>query len=173
MILTGPKIVEEWEAGKIDIRPLDRSQVNPNSYDFRLGPVIKTYTNYLLDPKFPNHITETFIPKDGLVLLPGRIYLGHTVEIMGSDYYVPIIRGKSSTARLGLFVHVTADLIDIGSHNQWTLQMNPVQPIKIYPNMRIGQVTFWRVQGEIVLYTGKYQGPIGPMESLIHLDFSE
>lgn len=173
MILTGPEIIREWKSKKIDIRPFNLNQVNPNSYDFRLGATLKTYTNYVLDPRVPNPTVETIIPEEGLVLMPGRIYLGHTHEIMGSDFYVPIIRGKSSTARLGLFVHVTADLIDIGSHNQWTLQMNPVQPIRLYPHMRIGQVTFWKVKGRIVLYAGKYQGSLGPTESRIHLDFEE
>lgn len=173
MILTGSEIIKEWQAGRIDIRPFNYDQVNPNSYDFRLGSIIKTYSNYILDPRLPNPTVETIIPESGLILQPGRIYLGHTFEIMGSDYYVPIIRGKSSTARLGLFIHVTADLIDIGSHNQWTLQLNPVQPIKLYPNMRIGQVTFWKVMGKITLYKGKYQGSMGPCESLIHLDFEE
>lgn len=173
MILTGLEIKKEWEAGRIDIRPFTLDQLNPNSYDFRLGSLIKTYTNYILDPRHQNPAVGLEIPEDGLVLQPGRIYLGHTAEIMGSDYYVPIIRGKSSTARLGLFIHVTADLIDIGAHNQWTLQMNPVQPVRVYPNMKIGQVTFWKVVGEINLYKGKYQGSMGPMESQIHVDFDQ
>lgn len=102
---------------------------------------------------------------------PEMIYLGHTREVMGSDHYVPIIRGRSSTARLGLFIHVTADIIDIGSHNQWTLQLHAVQPVKVYPNMLIGQVTFWTILGEISLYRGKYQGAMGPRESEIYKDF--
>ena len=173
MILTGPEIVKEWKSNRIDIRPFNPHQINPNSYDFRLGDVFKTYANYVLDPRVQNATVETKIPEEGLVLMPGRIYLGHTLEIMGSDFYVPIIRGRSSTARMGLFVHVTADLIDIGSHNQWTLQLSPVQPIRVYPGMRIGQVTFWKVKGRIVLYDGKYQGSMGPTESRIHLDFEE
>jgi dCTP deaminase len=171
VILTGPEIQREWSNGRIDIRPFEPAQINPNSYDFRLGATLKTYVNYVLDPQYPNAATELLIPSDGIVLQPGRIYLGHTLEVMGSDHYVPIIRGKSSTARLGLFIHITADVIDIGSHNQWTLQLNPVQPIRLYPNMRIGQVTFWTVVGEITLYEGKYQGSMGPIESQIHSDF--
>lgn len=99
--------------------------------------------------------------------------MGHTLEVMGSDHYVPIIRARSSVARLGLFVHVTADLIDIGSHNQWTLQLHAVQPVKVFPNMLIGQVTFWEPLGEIELYKGKYQGLMGPQPSQIYHDFEE
>ena len=72
---------------------------------------------------------------------------------------------------MGLFIHITADLIDIGSYNEWTLQLHAVQPVKVYPNMLIGQVTFWKVQGEIKLYNGKYQGSKGPYESQIYKDF--
>ncbi|NKY28233.1 dCTP deaminase [Nocardia gamkensis] len=173
MILTGSEIARQRDLGRIEIKPFSAGQINPNSYDFRLGSIIKTYTDYVLDSRRRNPTSMISIPDSGLVLNPGRIYLGHTLEIMGSDHYVPIIRAKSSTARLGLFVHVTADIIDIGSHNQWTLQLNPVQPVRVYPGMLIGQVTFWRVTGEITLYAGKYQGSMGPVESLVHLDFSD
>lgn len=172
MILTGPEIAREHELGRIKITPFRSDQINPNSYDFRLGRTMKTYVSNILDARVYNPVDEWLIPDSGLVLQPGKIYLGHTCETMGSDHYVPIIRGKSSTARLGLFVHITADMIDIGSYNQWTLQLNAVQPLRIYPNMRIGQVTFWRVHGEVVLYAGKYQGSVGPAESQVHLDFN-
>lgn len=157
--------------GNIQIDPFEPNQISPNSYDFRLGTKIKYYRNKVLDPKLKQPVEEISIPKDGYILEPGRIYLGHTHEIMGSDHYVPIIRGRSSTARLGLFVHITADIIDIGSHNQWTLQLYAVQPVKIYPYTLIGQVTFWCVMGQIELYNGKYQGSLGPFESHIYKDF--
>jgi dCTP deaminase len=151
MILTGLEIVKEWKAGRIEIEPFRADQINPNSYDFRLAKSLSVYSNHVLDPRKENPQEEILLPESGLVLQPGRIYLGRTQERMGSDYYVPIIHGKSSIARLGLFIHVTADLIDIGYHEQWTLQLNPIQPIRIYPDMRIGHATFSKVFGEIVL----------------------
>ncbi len=151
MILTGLEIVKEWQAGKIEIDPFSRDQINPNSYDFRLADSIKIYTNSILDPRRANPTEEIQLPESGLVLQPGRIYLGRTKESMGSDQYVPLIHGKSAIARLGLFIHVTADLIDIGFHGQLMLQLNPIQPVRIYPDMRIGHVTFSKVFGEIVL----------------------
>ena len=84
---------------------------------------------------------------------------------------MPIIRGKSSTGRIGLFVHITADLIDIGSHGKLTLMLHSVQPVRIYPGMRIGQVTFWSTVGDIELYTGKYQHSKGPQASQTYKDF--
>jgi dCTP deaminase len=173
MILTGPEICKQRDARRIQIDPFHQDQINPNSYNFRLGSTIKWYRNRVLDVKVRQDVETAVIPEEGFVLDADKIYLGHTAETMGSDYYVPIVRGRSSTARIGLFVHVTADLIDIGSHNEWTLQLHAVQPLRIYPGMIIGQVTFWMPEGEIALYQGKYQGSVGPKESEIYRDFLE
>jgi dCTP deaminase len=170
MILTGSEIYKNVQNGKIIIDPFCTQQLNPNSYNFRLGKRIIAYENHILDPYKNNPTKEFVIPESGITLYPNTLYLGHTEEKMGSEHYVPIIRGRSSTGRLGLFVHITADLIDIGSINQWTLQMYAVQPITIYPGMLIGQVTFWQTTGDITLYKGKYQGSMGPVASLVHKD---
>lgn len=171
MILTGDEIKKQVLRKRIIINPFCAEQLNPNSYNFRLGRQLKVYKNYLLDPKIKQETKIIDIPDSGIILEPAKLYLGHTEEIMGSKHYVPIIRGRSSTGRLGLFIHITADIIDIGSINQWTLQMHAVQRIKIYPGMLIGQVTFWVPKGKIILYKGKYQGSRGPMESQIYKDF--
>jgi dCTP deaminase len=173
MILTGNEIQSEVENGRIWITPFDPNNVQPNSYDFHLGSTLIRYTVDVLDSRQDNPYERFEIDDRGFVIEPDRLYLGHTFETMGSNTYVPIIRGRSSVARLGLFIHITADLIDIGSRNQWTLQLHAVQPLRIYPGMLIGQVTFWCVQGKISLYTGKYQGSTGPWPSKSHLDFTK
>ncbi|MBI3631284.1 MAG: dCTP deaminase [Candidatus Staskawiczbacteria bacterium] len=129
------------------------------------------YTSEVIDPKIESHYEEIRIPKDGLVLGAGDFVLGHSNERIGSDFYVPLIHGKSGTARTGLFVHVTADLIDIGSHGVSTFQLYATLPIRLYSNMLIAQVSFWVPFGDIILYKGKYQNSIGPCPSMIHKDF--
>ena len=171
MILTGNSIKECVENGDITISPFDYKKLNPNSYNFCLGDYVYIYKNEVLDAKDEQETIRIDIPDEGLILMPDKLYLGFTNEIMGSEKYVPIISGRSSTGRLGLFVHITANLIDIGSINQWTLQMHAVQPVKIYKGMIIGQVTFWKPTGEINLYNGKYQGSRGPVSSQIWKDF--
>jgi len=171
MILTGSEIHRQVEKGRITIDPFDDRQLNPNSYNFRLGHMLKVYVNDVLDPRRPQATRDIPLDDTGHTLEPDRIYLGHTVEVLGSDHYVPIIKGRSSSARLGLFVHVTADLIDIGSHGQSTLQLFAVQRVRVYPGMLIGQVTFWIPEGPINLYNGKYQASRGPVPSLIYRDF--
>ena len=171
MILTGSEILKNIQSGKIVIDPFDESQLNPNSYNFTLGNKLLLYNNYVLDAKKDNDVREITIPEDGITLGHGTVYLGHTEEIIGSDYFVPIIRGRSSIGRLGLFVNITSDLIDIGSKNQLTLQLNAVQPVTIYPGMQIGQVTFWLPIGEIEKYRGKYENTRGPVASKMYMDF--
>lgn len=171
MILTGNAIDECVKSGDITIVPYDVENLNPNSYNFHLGDYVLVYKNEILDPKQPQPTEQIEIPDDGLVLRPNLLYLGYIKERMGSEKYVPIINGRSSTGRLGLFVHITANLIDIGSINNWTLQMHAVQPVRIYKGMPIGHVTFWKPFGKIRLYDGKYKDSTGPMESQIWKDF--
>ncbi|MEP3345025.1 MAG: dCTP deaminase [Litoreibacter sp.] len=172
MILTGLEINKCQIDGSIIIDPFDPEQVNPNSYDFRLGETLLRYTDDVVDPRQDNSCEVVAIPDTGLVIQRGAFFLGNTREVMGSNHYAPIIRAKSSVARLGLFVHVTADLIDIGSVNQFTLQMYATHDVRIFAGMLVGQVTFWKPQGEISLYDGKYQGSRGPVASRSHLDCS-
>jgi len=171
MILTGEEIKKKVKSNEIVINPFDENAINPNSYNFRLGDYVKVYKNKILDSKIKQECEIINIGKDGLLLSPDILYLGYTMEEMGSCSYVPIISGRSSTGRLGLFIHITADLIDIGSINHWTLQLHAVQPVRIYKEMPIGQVTFWKPFGDIVLYNGKYQGSKEPKESQIWKDF--
>lgn len=171
MILTGPAIASRVKDGDIRIEPFDAQLAQPNSYDFHLGDQIGWYTSRVLDCARENPFEQHPIPTDGFELQPDRIYLASTRERIGSDHVVPIIRARSSIARLGLFVHVTADLIDLGSFGQLTLQLHAVQPVRIYPGILIGQVTFWEATGERVLYDGKYQHSQGPQPSKAYLDF--
>lgn len=167
MILTGTEIVRETEAGRIHLIPLVTSQVTSNSYDLRLGSELLFYTDEVLDTrKAPKFRIEKIGP-EGHLLEKGSFCLGASVEIVGSNHYVPIIHAKSGIARMGLFVHCTADLIDIGSKGNITFQLYATLPIRIYPNMLLAQVSFWVPKGEIVLYDGKYQSSVGPQASKV------
>lgn len=171
MILTGSEILKNVENEKIIIDPFNIDQLNPNSYNFTLGRQLLVYDDYVLDAKAENKTHKIEIPDEGITLAPGTVYLGHTTERIGSKYFVPIIRGRSSIGRLGLFINITADLIDLGSIGQLTLQLNAVQPVRIYPGMKIGQVTFWTILGETAEYAGRYQHSEGPVASKMYEDF--
>jgi len=171
MILSGLKIKEEVKNKKITINPFDEYDINPNSYNYTLGDYVKVYKNYELDSKLKQEVEIINIPEEGLVIEPDKIYLGFTNEVIGSNYYVPIITGRSSTGRLGLFVQITSDLVDIGFCGRLTLQLHSTQPVRIYKEMKIGQIMFWRVFGNVDLYHGKYQQSDQPRESEIWRDF--
>ena len=172
MILSGKKIIEEVENKKILIHPFNIDDINPNSYNYTLDEYIKVYENGILDPKKKMKTRLIKIPDEGMILEPNKLYLGCTKEIIGSDYYVPVITGRSSTGRLGLFVQITSDLVDIGFKGKLTLQFCATQPVKIYKGMKIGQVMFWKILGDVKLYNGKYQNSKEPRQSEIYKDFS-
>ena len=171
MILTGKKIFEEAKAGRIDLDPFSPDRITTNSYDLALGRTVIRYTADIIDPREPAPFEEMIIPEDGLLLNKGDFVLGHSKERLSSDFYVPIIHGKSGTARMGLFVHVTADLIDIGSHGVTTFQLYATLPVRLYAGMLIAQVSFWKPLGNIELYNGKYQNSTGPRPSMTYKDF--
>ena len=96
MILTGSEIRRAVRQGHITIEPFSNSQVGPNSYDFRLGDRCMTYLADQLDCAKENHTCAVHFDKEGLLLSPAKIYLFNTLERMGSEQFVPIIRGRSS-----------------------------------------------------------------------------
>ncbi len=171
MILTGNKIQKEVGKNKIRINPFNLNRITTNSYDLRLGKNLIQYTSKTLDPKKKANFKKIVIFEKGYLMKPGTFLLGETTEKIGSNFYVPIIHAKSGIARMGLFVHVTANLIDIGSYGKSTLQLFSTLPIKLYPGMLIAQVSFWKPKGKIVLYNGKYQNSDGPRPSLAYKDF--
>jgi dCTP deaminase len=149
MILTGAEILEQHKIGRLRIDPFHPDQISPNSYDFRLGDVLEVYEREELDSRADNPKKHIRIPDDGIVLRTDRVYLAQTQEEIGSDTFVPMIHARSSVARLGLFIHVTCDVIEMGSYDRSILQLHAVQPVRIFKGMRIGQVTFWSVTGKI------------------------
>lgn len=172
MILTGHAIQEAANLGDIFISPFNADQVGPNSYDFRLGRRCRVYCDAELDCARDNPTKELPFGNDGLLLQPDRVYLFNSFETIGSARYVPIIRGRSSVGRLGVFIDITADLIDLGSIGQLTLQLHAVMPVRVYPMMSIGQVTFWKPEGHVQPYAGKYKGLESPVPSLGYIDLA-
>lgn len=171
MILTGSEINNQFNDGHIHISPFDASSLNPNSYDIRLGNNFLTYTDPIVDTRSELSVKERQIGDDQpLTLDRGEFILGASKEFIGSNKFVPIIHAKSGIARCGIFVHVTANLIDIGSRGQITFQIFATIPVTIYPGMKFAQISFWKPEGKILLYDGKYQGSKGPCISKSYQD---
>ena len=104
MILSGKEIKKQVKEGSIAIDPFTDEQINPNSYNLRLHPDLLVYDNDILDMREKNSASPLVIPEDGLLLEPHKLYLGRTVERTSTDKYVPMLEGRSSVGRLGLFI---------------------------------------------------------------------
>src|SRR5690606_11991713 len=107
MILSGIEI-EKRLGSEIIIDPFNPAQLNPNSYNLTLHDELMTYEELVLDMRQANRVRRVPIPPEGIVLSPNQLYLGRTVERTETHGLVPMIEGRSSVGRLGLFVHVTA-----------------------------------------------------------------
>ena len=159
MILSGDEICRNL-GRDIVIDPFDESRLNPNSYNLSLHDELLTYEEVVLDMAEPNRTRRFRIPKEGLVLTPQKLYLGRTAERTETHNYVPMIEGRSSIGRLGLFVHVTAGFGDVGFCGYWTLEMFAIQPIRIYPNVPICQIFYHQISGSINEYASNCAVPI-------------
>ncbi len=157
MILSGDEIRTHL-GSNITIEPFREENLNPNSYNLTLHDEIMTYEEVVLDMRKPNRVRRMAIPPDGLVLSPNQLYLARTVERTETHNLVPMIDGRSSVGRLGLFVHATAGFGDVGFCGCWTLEMFAVQPVRIYAGVRICQIFYHQITGNITEYASqKYQ----------------
>ncbi|NIL96380.1 MAG: dCTP deaminase [Planctomycetales bacterium] len=185
MILSGNEIRQRL-GNEVVIEPFEESRLNPNSYNLSLHDELMTYEEVVLDLRKANRVRRLTIPPEGLVLNAHQLYLGRTVEMTETHNLVPMIEGRSSLARLGLFVHVTAGFGDVGFCGYWTLEMFAVQPIRIYSGVSICQIFYHEVTGEVTEYSSdKYQhnrdiqpslmfkelNPDGEDDSQLRLDF--
>jgi len=173
MILSGIEISKR--IGKeIIIEPFDAKRINPNSYNLTLANELMVYENEILDMKKPNAAKRLVIPESGLLLEPNKLYLGRTNEYTKTNNFVPMLEGRSSIGRLGLFIHVTAGFGDVGFAGYWTLEIFCIQPIIIYPNVEICQIYYHDISAEHTTYSkGKYQNNTDIQASLLYKDFEE
>ena len=157
MVLSGHEI-ERRLGTDIVIDPFHASRLNPNSYNLTLHDELMVYEEVVLDMRKANRVRRMSIPPEGLVLQPQQLYLGRTTERTETRNLVPMIEGRSSVGRLGLFVHVTAGFGDVGFCGYWTLEMFAVQPVRIYPGVAICQIFYHDILGSFSEYASdKYQ----------------
>lgn len=173
MILSGKQIRDKL-GKEIVIEPFNENQLNPNSYNLKLHNELLVYEDFSLDMKKENTCRMIVIPTEGIVLEPHKLYLGRTKEYTETDNFVPMLEGRSSVGRLGLFVHVTAGFGDVGFCGYWTLEIHCIQPIKIYADVEICQIYYHSIEGEYDRYSnGKYQNNKGIQPSLLYKDFQK
>lgn len=148
------------------IEPYNVGQLEPASYDVRLGNDFKIFERDetpFIDLDDPADITKDVHVTDGdyFLLHPGEFALGVTLEVVHlPDNIVSRIEGKSSIGRLGVQVHVTAGFIDPGFNGPITLEMashHPL-PVKLRPGKLIAQLSFQFMDEPAAKpYNGRYQ----------------
>jgi dCTP deaminase len=194
MILSGPEIERLVKEGSVRIDPFDIKKSNPASFDLTLGSYGAVYsevveqrdpkdesgmslfpTDGILDAAQENALLRFTLPKNGFVLKPGIGYLLHTEEVIWAERLVPVLDGKSSIGRLFTKIHETAGFCDPQFKGQITLEVTVVHKIRIYPGMRIGQVRFHTITGELRPYDGNYTGDraLGPVASRSWKQFAD
>jgi dCTP deaminase len=157
MVLSGYEIKRRL-GQDIIIEPFVESRLNPNSYNLSLHDELMIYEELILDMRKANRVRRLQIPPEGIVLQPNQLYLGRTAERTETHNLVPMIEGRSSVGRLGLFVHVTAGFGDVGFCGYWTLEMFAVQPVRIYAGVSICQIFYHDICGDFSEYqSDKYQ----------------
>lgn len=180
MLLSDGTVRSMLDEGSLVLDPIDDGQIQPSSVDVRLDRVLRVFRNHsavCIDPMEPTEaLTEPVPVEDGqpFILHPGEFVLGSTVEEVGlPDDLVGRVEGKSSLGRVGLLIHATAGFIDPGFRGQITLELSNVAslPIKLWPGMKIGQISFMRLDRPAERPYGhhelgsKYQDQHGPVAS--------
>ena len=188
MVLSDKTIREELDAGRIVIDPLGENCIQPSSVDLHVDRFFRVFLNHtqrVIDVKDDQeNLTELVeaVGDDPFILHPGEFVLGSTLERVAlPDDLVARLEGKSSLGRLGLLIHSTAGFVDAGWDGHLTLELSNVAnlPITIYPEMKIGQISFLRMTTAAEVPYGsksvgsKYQGQRGPTPSRYFKNFEE
>ncbi|MDC0574741.1 dCTP deaminase [Pirellulaceae bacterium] len=172
MILSGQEIKKRM-GDSIVIEPFNEDHLNSNSYNLTLHDEVMVYEEVVLDMRQVNRVRRLKIPESGMVLTPNQLFLARSVERTETHDLVPMIEGRSSIGRLGLFVHVTAGFGDVGFKGYWTLEMFAVQPVRIYPGVQICQIFYHELAGDITNYdNGKYQNNRDIQPSLLYRELN-
>jgi dCTP deaminase len=187
MILSDRTIREEITSGRIVIEPFDEACVQPSSVDLHVDSEFRVFANsrypFIDVRKEMPDLTELVevAADEAFILHPGEFVLGSTLERVAiPDDMVARLEGKSSLGRLGLLIHSTAGYVDPGWDGYLTLELSNVAnlPITIYPGMKIGQISFFRLSTAAEVPYGskqtknKYQGQRGPTASRFFEEFS-
>ena len=187
MVLSDRTIRRLLGEGRIGIDPYDESLIQPSSVDVRVDRFFRVFHNnrypYIDVREEQEDLTELVEVEDDspFVLHPGEFVLGSTLErVTLPDDLVARLEGKSSLGRLGLLIHSTAGFIDPGWDGHVTLELANVAnlPITVYPEMKIGQLSFVQLTEPAEHPYGsdglgsKYQGQRGPTPSKYWQNFA-
>jgi dCTP deaminase len=188
VVLSDRTIRRLVDEGRIGIDPYAPELMQPSSLDVRVDRYFRVFRNSrypFIDVKAKQEELTELVEVAGdeaFILHPGEFVLGSTLErVTLPDDLVARLEGKSSLGRLGLLIHSTAGFIDPGWDGHVTLELSNVAnlPITIYPEMKIGQLSFVQLSEPAQKPYGsagigsKYQGQRGPTPSRYWQNFTD
>lgn len=167
------ELIQRNEDDCIKIIPIMnfKKQLGTTSFDIRLGTSFEIYnTNQSGIVDFTDDITtkeaaynSTKIDKDfleSITIMPGQFILGHSMEyIKLPDNVSGELGGRSSFARLGIEVHMTAGFVDPGFAGVLTFEIFNAgpNPVRLFPGLRIAQLRFIPINKPNVDYGEKHE----------------
>lgn len=174
MLLSDGEIWESLKSGEIVITP-EPEGIKGASLDLRLGSGLWVYPTepvpgVSIDPAavdVQGHIRRYCRRVDisesaAYEIHPGGFVLGETLERVEVPLHLAAwVEGKSSLARLGMMVHITAPKIDPGYEGTITLEMFNLGrfPLRLSYGMEICALMFERLgRPAQVRYGGRFQG---------------
>lgn len=193
MRLCDRDIIDAFDQGYITVEPRPPVEaISGVSVDLRLGNRFRTFSSHTtpfidlsgtkaeVEEAIEKVMSEEITVEDGkeFFLHPGELALGITYESVSlPDDIVAWLDGRSSLARLGLMVHVTAHRIDPGWSGNIVLEFfnSGKLPLALRPGMSIGAVSFERMSGPAERpyrkrTDAKYRDQSGPVASRISED---
>lgn len=177
-------------SGKLKIIPIMnlKQQMGSTSFDIRLGTSFQLYlhTKYgvidfsdaNMDSKIHNSKLVDLDFLESITISPGQFILGHSMEYLKLPSNIAgQVDGRSSFARLGLQVHMTAGFVDPGFEGVLTFEIFNAgpNPIKLFPGLRIAQLRFMAINKPQRPYNrnieAKYKGLLTHHDSMQFKDY--
>lgn len=167
-VLTREEILKEIKAGRVKVEPFSKKDVGPASIDFHLDKTFRVFRQvkeifHIKDKVDHTKVTKLIEINDHLILLPGQSVHGITVENLSLPNDIcGWIQGRSTMARVGLMVHITANFIHPGTVGKQVLEMTNAgpMPLAIHPGIAICQIILEETKGK-----AEYRGSFYKQES--------
>ncbi len=150
MFLSDVDIEIAVRTGEVVLEPFNKKQLQPASYDIRLGNefiLLRHHTSVSIDPArniYPEAETIQLPDGEAYVLQPGASVIGYSKERFGSESHLIEVSSKSSLTRIGLLVHNAAGIVNPGHFLNVALVFTNLStmPIVLRPDMLIAQLIF-------------------------------
>ncbi len=156
-MLTNNEIAKQIECGNIKIDNIrEKALEKPNSCIVGISDVLYTFDYSVVDTREKNiylqeissdnvdKLRRVKIPKTGLLLEPRKVYLTKTVEKIKTNGYVPVLNGRTSLSLLGLSIELNSGYVEDHYDDNFLLSIVCTKPTIIYPDIEIGNLTFFK-----------------------------